>query len=67
MTSASSVHEAEHPKLVLSNDPEGQVGRKAGEGSGDGGHVYLWLIMAKNNTQCCKVIFQLKIINYKRK
>ena len=33
MTSASSMHEARHPKPVLGNNPEGWVGREVGGGS----------------------------------
>ena len=53
MTSASSVHEAEHPKLVLSNDPEGQGGEESRRGVQDGGDTCIPVAdscMAKNNT-----------------
>ena len=34
MTSASSMHEAGHPKPELGNNPAGWVGREVGGGSG---------------------------------
>ena len=63
MTSPSTVHEAGHPKLVLSNDPEGQGGEEGARGFRMWGtRVYLWLIHVwQKTTQCCKVIIlQLK-------
>ena len=65
-TSASSMHEAGHPKLVLWDNPEGWngMGRKAGGRSGCGGHVHPWLIHVnvwQNPPQYCKIIsLQLK-------
>ena len=45
MTSASSMHEAGHSKLVLWDNPEGWVGEGGERGaSGWGGHVHPWPI-----------------------
>ena len=44
MASVSSMHEAEHPKPVLWDNPEAQSGGGGGGGSGRGTHVYPWLI-----------------------
>ena len=46
MTSASSVHEAGHPRPVLWDNPEGLGGEVGGRGfrTGGGAHVHLWLI-----------------------
>ena len=45
MTSENLMHEAEHPKLVLWDNPEGWYGEDGGRGVQDGGtHVHLWLI-----------------------
>ena len=45
MTSENSMHEAEHPMLVLWDNPEGCCGDDGGKGVQYGGtHVYLWLI-----------------------
>ena len=45
MTSASSMHEAGHSKLVLWDNPEGLGGEGVGRGVQDGGtHVDPWLI-----------------------
>ena len=44
MTSASSVHEAGHPKPVLWDNPEGWGGEGGGRGFGMGTHVLPWLI-----------------------
>ena len=48
MSSASSMHEAEHPKLVLWDNQEGwgrKEGRRDRRGVLDGGtHVHPWLI-----------------------
>ena len=44
MASASSMHEAEHPKPVLWDNPEAQSGEGGGGGSGRATHVYPWLI-----------------------
>ena len=52
MTSASLMHEAGHPKLVLWDNPEGW----GGEGGGRG---FLWLIHVdvwQKPPQYCKVI-----------
>ena len=46
MTSASSMHEVGHPKLVLWDSPEGQCvegGGGLGGVQAGGTHVYLWL------------------------
>ena len=40
MTTASSMHEAGHSKLVLWDDPEGWGGEGGGRGVQDGEHVY---------------------------
>ena len=63
MTSASSMHEAGHLKLVLWDNPEGWGGKEVGEGFRMGAHMYpvadSCRCMAKK--QCCKVIsLQLK-------
>ena len=68
MTSARSMHEAGHPKMVLCNNPEGWGGEGGGRGVQDGGtHVYLWLIHVdvwQKPSQYCKVIMlQSKQIN----
>ena len=45
MTSASSVHDAGDPKLVLGENPEEQGGEGVRRRVQDGGaHVYLWSI-----------------------
>ena len=45
MTSASSIHEEAHSKLVLWDNPEGWGGEGGGNGVQDGGtHVHPWLI-----------------------
>ena len=45
MTSASSMHEAGHPKPVLRDNPEGEGGERGGMGVQEGRtHVYLWPI-----------------------
>ena len=45
MTSANSVHEAGHSKLVLWENLEGWGGESGGRGVQDGGtHVHPWLI-----------------------
>ena len=44
MTSASSMHEAGHPKQVLWDNPEGWDGEGGGEFRMGGTHEYLWLI-----------------------
>ena len=45
MTSASSVHEAGHSKLVLWDKPEGWGGEGGWRGVQDGGtHVHPWMI-----------------------
>ena len=60
VTSASSVHEAGHSKLVFSDNPEGWGGEGSGLGVQDGEtHVHLWLIHVdvwQNAPQYCKVI-----------
>jgi len=65
MTSASSRHEAGHPKLVFWDNPEGWGGKRGAKGILDRGtHVYLWVIhvdVRQNPSQYCKVIiFQSK-------
>ena len=64
MTSASSVHEAGHSKLVLWDYPEGWGGKGGGRGVRET-HVHLWLIhvnVLQNPPQYCKAIsLQLKI------
>ena len=45
MTSASLMHEVEHPKSVLWDNPEGQGGQRGGRWFQDGGrYVYPWQI-----------------------
>ena len=45
MTSAGSMHEAGHSKLVLWDNPEGWGGAGSESGVQDGGiHVHSWLI-----------------------
>ena len=41
MTSASSLHEEGHSKLVLWDDPEGWGGEEGGRGGQDGGDTYV--------------------------
>ena len=65
MTSASSMLEAGHPKLVLWNNPEGRGGEGGERGLQDGGtHVYPWLTHVniwQNPPRYCKEIsLQLK-------
>ena len=64
MTSASSIHEAGHSKLVLWDNPEGWDGERGGRGFQDGGTpVHPWLIHVDvwQKPQYCKVIsLQLK-------
>ena len=64
MTSASSMHEAGHSKLVLWDNPEGWDGERGGRGFQDGGTpVHPWLIHVdvRQKPQYCKVIsLQLK-------
>ena len=48
MTSASSMHEAEHPKPVLWDNPEGKGGEGSGRGVQDvGGHMFIcgWFML----------------------
>ena len=60
MTSASSMHEAGHSKLVLWDNPEGWGGEGGGKGVQDGGthihpgliHVHVW----QKPPQYCKII-----------
>ena len=58
------MHEAERPKLVLWDNPEGQSGEGGGGGSGWGTHGYPWLMYVdgqQKSSQYCKVIiFKLK-------
>ena len=62
MTSANSMHEAGHPKLVPWDNPEGWGRERGGRAIKDGGaHVHPWLINVhvwkkKNTPQYCKVI-----------
>ena len=68
MTSASSMHEAGHSKLVLWNNQEGWGGEGDGRViQGVGTHVHPWLIYAdvwQKPPQYCKAIrFQLKLNN----
>ena len=65
MTSASSIHEAGYPKLVLWDNPEGGGGEGGGRQVQDGGiQVHSWLIHVdvwQKPPQYCKVIIlQLK-------
>ena len=68
MTSASSMSEARHSKLVLWDSPEGWDGEASGRGVQDEGtHVHPWLIHVnvwQKPPQYFKVIsLQLKYIN----
>ena len=60
MTSASSMHEAGHSKLVLWDNSEGWGEEGGGKGVQDGGtHVYLWPIhvdVRQKPSQYCKVV-----------
>ena len=62
MTSASSMHEAGHSKLVLWDKPEGWDGERGGRGrrvQDRGTYVHLWLIHVnvwQKSLQHCKVI-----------
>ena len=72
MTSASLMHEAGHPKLVLWDNPERHCWEGGGkEGSGCREHISLWLIdvdVWQKQSQYFKVsIFQLKEINFKKR
>ena len=72
MTSASSMHEAGHPKSVLWANPERWRREEGGRGVQDGGtHVYLRLIHVnvwqKPSQYCKAIIFQLKLISLKKK
>ena len=65
MTSANSMHEEEHPKLLLWDNPEGWGRERGGKGVQDGGtHVHPWLFHVdawQKPPQYCKVIsLQLK-------
>ena len=65
MTSASSMHKAEHSKLLLWDNPGGWGGEGNGKGVQDGrAHVHPWLIdvdVWQKPPQYCKVIsLQLK-------
>ena len=63
MTSASSMHEAGHSKLVLWDNPEEWDGEGGGRGVQDGGtHVHLWLIhvhVQQKPQYCTVIILQL--------
>ena len=66
MTSASSMHEAGHSKLVLWDNPEGWCGEGRGRGVQDGGtHVHQWLIHVNvwQNHHNIVISLQLKLIN----
>ena len=59
MTSASSMHKAEHSKLLLWDNPGGWGGEGNGKGVQDGrAHVHPWLHVDvwQNSPQQCKVI-----------
>ena len=60
MTSASSIHEAGHAKLMLWDNPEEWGGAGGGRGCQDGGtHVHPWLIRVNvwwKPPQYCKLI-----------
>ena len=62
MTSASSMHEAEHSKLMLWDNPEGWGSEGGGKGAQDGAvRVHPWLIHVdvwQGPPQCC--VLQLK-------
>ena len=65
MTSASSIHEAGHSKMVLWDNQEGWVGNKVEGGFRMGGaHVHLWLthvnVWQKPSQYCKVIILQLK-------
>ena len=60
MTSASSMHEAGHPKLVLWDNPEGWGGKGGGRGGQDGGtHVYVRLFMSVYGKNRHNIVKQL--------
>ena len=68
MTSASSINEAGHSKLVLWDSPEEWSGEGGGSGFRMGGtNVYLWSIHAdvwqKPSQDCKVIILQLKEFN----
>ena len=68
MPSASSMHEAGHPKPVLWDNPAGWGEEGAGRGVQDGGtHVHPWLIRVdvwqKPSQYHIVTILQLKYIN----
>ena len=55
MTSASSMYEAGHSKLVLWDNPEGWVGKGGEKGCSDGGtQVHSWLIHGKDHSNTVK-------------
>ena len=60
MTSANSMHEAGHTKLVLLDNLQGWGGEGGERGIKDGGtNVHPWLIhvdVLQNSPQYCKVI-----------
>ena len=60
MTTASLMHEARRPELVLWDNPEEWLGEGGGRGIQDGGtHVHPWLIHVnvwQTPLQYCKVI-----------
>ena len=65
MTSASSMHEAGHSKLVFWDNSEGWGGKGGGRGFQDGGtHVHPWLIHTDvwQNPQYCKYPPMKKLI-----
>ena len=62
MTSASSMHEAGHSKLVLWDSPEGWGGEGGGKGVQDGGHMCIhgWFMpMHGKNHHNIVIILQL--------
>ena len=63
MTSASWMHEAGHPKVVFSDNPEGWGVEGSGRGVQDGEtHVHLWVILVnvwQKPPQYKEIIIQL--------
>ena len=68
MTSASLMHEAGHPKLMLWDNPEGWGGEGGGRGIQEGGHMYTcdhFILMYAKSHHNITIILQFKLINFK--